>query len=96
MASVTWHDPTNGDLVKTIFGEEILTTMTMPVGKKLPVVSWQGAVNAYNSLYEDHVRLMEDAKHTLARTNAVGRALEDRFAEYREQIRDVRETNRLL
>jgi hypothetical protein len=81
MASVTWQDPTNGDLVKTIFGAENLMTMTMLDGKKLPVVSWQGAVNAYNLLYEDHVWLIEEAKHTLAPTNAEGRAIEDIFAE---------------
>jgi hypothetical protein len=34
---------------------------------------------------------MEEAKHTLAWTNAEGWGLEDRFAERGRQIRDVKE-----
>jgi hypothetical protein len=60
-----WVDPSNGDLVNKIFGEANITTITMPDGKNLLAVSWQGVVNIYDMLYKDHYRLMYEAKLTL-------------------------------
>jgi hypothetical protein len=64
-----------------IFAEANLTTMALPDGKKLAVVSWQGAMNAYNLLHKDHVQLMDIVKHTLERANAKEQVLKDMFAE---------------
>jgi hypothetical protein len=72
IVSVKWHDPNNGDLVKTIFEETKTPIMIILDGKKLPAVSWQGVVNAYNLLYKDHVQLMEEGKHMLDQTNIEG------------------------
>jgi hypothetical protein len=96
MATVTWVNPRNSDLVRNIFEEVNIITLTMQDGKKVPVVSWQRAVNPYDTPYKDHFRLMNKAEITFERTNAGGRTLKERITERGEQIADLLEINRLL
>jgi hypothetical protein len=81
MAAVKWHDLTNGNLIKIIFGEDNLSIMTMPDKTKLMVVSLQGAIYIYNLCYEDYFWLIKQVKNILEGTNTEGHVLKDRIIE---------------